>query len=111
MQGIGATVRGFGEVEQHEVNKRGKWSRARVGGKRRGKQDEVDEDDTRGGAKKGDGCGSSGCSTSRVRTRQCTLWGLWNNNSRGESSRASEAEVNGWTTSWGGPSKDRKGDG
>ena len=74
----------------------------------------MDEDGAGGEPERGHKCSSSRCGKSRARSRQLTLWGMWgssSNDSRGESSRGSEVEVNGLEVSWGGPSKDRKGDG
>ena len=50
------------------------------------------------------------CRSSRVKTRQSTLWGMWSSSSGGLS-MDNGAEVERVATSWGGPSKDRKGDG
>ena len=58
----------------------------------------------------GSECDSSRCRSSRVKTRQSTLWGVWSSSSGGLS-MDSDAEVERVATSWGGPSKDRKGDG
>ena len=110
VRGVGQAEKGEQAEERHEGNKRGKWDRARVGSKKRKRQDEEPEDSGRVRFEHGSECDSSRCRPSRAKTRQSTLRGVWGNSSGGLS-RDNGAEVERVATSWGGPSKDRKGDG
>ena len=117
---LGEVVREVGQVEKgvqvgerQEANKRGKWDRARVGSKRKERQAGGAEGDERVQSEHGSECDNSRCRSTRVKTRQSTLWGLWSSNSGGTSmdSGAEVERVEGVAASWEGPSKDRKGGG
>ena len=110
MREVGQTEKGVQAEERHEGNKRGKWDRARVGSKRKERQAEEPEDSERVQYEHGSQCDNSRCRSSREKTRQSTLWGVWGSSS-GDLSRDNGAEVDRVDASWGGPSKDRKGDG
>ena len=115
VRNMGVEERGVEASEWHEVNKRGRWERARVGSERKRKQAEKAEGSKRVRHESGHECDDSGCGNSRAQTRQSTLWGMWggnnDNESRGASSRGGAAEGPEAQKSWRGPSKDRKGDG
>ena len=83
-----------------------------MGGGKRRRQDEAVEGEKSRKSEHGHDCSNSRCSTSRVRTRQRqgTLRGVWFNDSGGSLGDSGAGE-HGSNSSWGGPSKDRKGDG
>ena len=112
MRDVAQEGESVGIGEWHEVNKRGRWDRAKVGGGKRRRQDEAVGGEKSRKSEHGHDCSNSRCSTSRVRTRQRqgTLRGVWFNDNGGSLGDSGAGEK-GSNSSWGGPSKDRKGDG